>query len=265
MKLEPVKSYRTAYPNQYEADLKPLLLSARPKSWPSARYAALIAFALAVAGTTGCGGVAAVAPEDSPTPSVPRKMNVAPIFDGSQIAEGLAYSPAYGFSPEISGMVYTTAMSSSGYTIVPLGNYPGFSTAMPEEAALKIISEELSKSGLEAEAVKKEVTLTGGGTGSAQWSLDLSVSGGKEPIYIEYMPSADVETKDELKERTGAHLPETSLDAAKSLRDKLIDVYDESTAAIFYDNQFVWSADETANLRSQVADFVEWLKTMGLI
>lgn len=303
MKLEPLKSYRTAYPNQYEVDLKPLLLSVKPKSWTSASSTALILCALAVAGTTGCVGIASnpsgginesaiseeindaenlsegiteptlseemdddvKLSEDIQIPPIPRKMNVAPIFDGSEMDGGLTFSSNNGFLPVLSVMSYTTSLSSKDYSIVPLGNYPGFSMPMPEEAALKIISEELSKNGLIAEVSNKQVPVAGDNMDETQWSFDLSVSGGKEPIYIEYLPSASAETEPELLERTSACLPEDSLVAAQSLHNKLAEVYDESTAAIFYDNQMVMSIDETANLKAQVAEFVEWLKTMGLI
>jgi hypothetical protein len=300
MKLTPVKSYRTDYPNQYEVDLKPLLLSTKPKSW-SGSTAALIMCALAVAGTTGCVGIAAnpfgdVAvqavsenmddaanqpednsatpgsenmddaanqPEDNSATPGSRKMNIAPIFGGMKRNEGLSFGADVGFLPQIS--IISTSLSSKDYSVIPLGNYPGFSTAMPETTALEIISEELAKSGLNTEATTKQVEVTGSNSKSTQWSFDLAVSGGKEPIYIEYVPSSDIETNGELQERTGAGLPETSLDAAYSLHDKLIDVYDESSAVIFYDNQMVMSPDETANLKAQVAEFVDWLKTMGLI
>lgn len=321
MKLTPVKSYRTDYPNQYEVDLKPLLLSTKPKSWSSAGSTALIMCALAVAGTTGCVGIAAnpfgdvaiqavsenmdnaanqsentsatpgsenmdnaanpsrdnsATPdsgnmddatnpsEDNTTTPSCRKMNVAPIFGGMQRNEGLAFNTNVGFLPQIS--IISTSLSSKNYSVVPLGNYPGFSmVAMSETAALEIISEELAKSGLKTEVTTKQVEVTSGNSKSVQWSFDLAVSGGTEPIYIEYIPSADIETNGELQERTGADLPEASLDAAYSLHDKLIDVYDESSAVIFYDNQMMMSSDETANLKAQVAEFIDWLKTMGLV
>jgi hypothetical protein len=276
MNLAPLKSYKTSYPNQYEVDLRPLLLSTKPKSWTSSRAGGLVLCALAMAGLAGCstsfantadptGGDSASAPIAS------RKMNVAPIFDGPQIgfAAPAISESAYRQDPsdtlELSGMVFTTGASSRDYSIIPLGNYPGFSVAMPEDTALRIITEELSKVGLNADKTTKQVAISGDGSEQTLWTFDLSISGGKEPIYIEYIPSSDIETNSELRERTAAGLPEASLDAAQSLHDKLVDVYDESSAAIFYDKQIVFSADETVNLRDQVAEFVEWLKTMGLI
>jgi hypothetical protein len=266
----PVKSCRTAYPSQYEVDLKPLLLSAKPKSWPAAHTTPLLLCALAAAGLAGCAATSAAPPDDVSASPTPRKMHVAPIFDGASPLGGRPIDDVEPSAPaglarrrKASGLAYTTG-GTKAYSIAPLGNYPGPYPGMPEETALDIISEALAAHGLTAGPSEKQVAVTDDASEDTPWSFDLSVTGGQEPIYIEYVPAAEIESEPELHERA-AGLPDTAREAAEALHDKLTGVYDDSAAAIFYDDSLFFSLDESAHLKAQVAEFVEWLKTMALI
>jgi hypothetical protein len=191
-------------------------------------------------------------------------MDVAPIFENAQSNESLPAISKLSYAPKLSGLSYLAGARKSPYSVMPLGNGPG--AFMMEYSALAVISEELAKSGLTAETSSKKVTIAGAKSTPVQWSFDLTVRGGKEPIYIEYMPySHSEEYDDELNERTAAGLPEDSLEAAKALHDKLLEVYDESAAAVFYDDKITYTVEEDSNLTAQVAEFVEWLKAMGLV
>ena len=254
MKLTPVKSYVARYPEKAEVDLNQLLLKNRPNRWKTSGTALLLLGALATSQLTACSPPNSQKPAGEPdvSPSSARKMNMAPIFEGVQSVE-----------PELTktqGSISRLSFQKQKADIILLGNFPGPEdmTPLTEEAALAIIKETLEGHGLSSAPTDKKVDVS-----DNTWSFDLEISGANEPIYAEFLTTAHSETESELAERESLNLSEDSKEAAVTLREKLSDVYDESTGVIFYDTNIGFYTQTT--LRAQVNEFAEWLKTMGLI
>ncbi len=247
MKLSPVKNYKVNYPDIYQVDVNRLLLAHRPNRWKGSGVAALLLCTLSASLLTGC---------NSPThQSSPRKMNMAPIFDGT--VKGVSNLP----------VVSKLSFHKQKADIVLLGNFPGPGSSMPltEDAALTIIENELKSKGITSQISGKIATIESNGV-TLKWSFDLNINGAIEPIYAEFIPSADTETEKELSQRQALKLSSTPKEAAIELRDKLCQVDDESTGVIFYaDINAYMGSDLEQNLMNQVDEFVTWLKTAGLI
>lgn len=247
MNLQPVKHYKTVrYPDKYRVDLNKLLLSHKPKRWQSSSAALLLLCSLMATQLAGCKIIEQGPGEQGQnTQSTVRKMNMAPIFGETTVAKSMM-------------------VKKIKAAVVPLGNYPGIDMFDPltEESALAIIKDELKAKGYSTESSNKKVEISKDSS-SETWSFDLDIIGAKEPVYIEFIPSIVVETENELSERMFLALPDSPIGAAYALRESLCEVSDESTGAIFYGNELY--LNQEANLRMQVSEFVEWLKTSGLI
>lgn len=241
MKLTSVKhNHSVKYPDKYEVDINRMLLKYKPARWNNSPAAKIMLGALIASQLTGC---ASNAPQKASETT--RKMNMAPIFEEQPVVTGL------------------THRSFQKAAFVPLGNYPGPDmTPLSEDAALTIIGEVLKSNGIGSNSSKKKVVV-GAGQKGATWSFDLNVNGAKEPIYIEFIPAAEAETKNELSERESLNLSAEPKEAAYALRERLGEVRDESTGAIFYSSESMFSQED--ELREQVNEFVTWLKTTGLI
>jgi len=243
MKLSPVKMHYANYPDIYQVDVNRLLLTHRPNRWKSSGVAALLLCTLSATLLTGC-----QTPTDQ---SSTRKMNMAPIFDGTVNSVGKL--------PIVSKLTFHQQKPD----IVLLGNYPGPGQNMPltEDAALLIIENEHRNKGITSAVSKKIANLVSDGTPTT-WAFDLDIDGAKEPVYAEFIPTNGMETETELSQRLALKLSHNSKEAATQLRDKLCQVEDASTGVVFYAN-----VDDNAeqNLINQVDEFVTWLKTSGLI
>ena len=239
MELHPVKTHCVNYPDKYQVDVNRMLLAHRPSRFKRSGAAALLLCALTASQLTGCGKA------EQPAS---RKMNMAPLFEGKpQVSDEETIIDVAGLS-----------FKSQKADIIQLGNYPGGGLFMPltEESALAIIEEELQNHGLSSKASKKTVKTSG-----QKWSFDLEIKGASEPVYAEFIPEEHAETKKESAQRKKLKLSENPKNAAEELRENLSEVRDESTGVIFYSNGF----DTQQNLREQVEEFAEWLKTTGLI
>lgn len=247
MKLSPVKNYCVNYPDIYQVDVNQLLLAHRPNRWKSSGIAALLLCSLSTPLLSGC--------NLTPPQSAPRKMNMAPIFSGTE--------------KSMSNLTTATKLSfhNQKTDVVLLGNYPGPGSSMPltEDAALIIIENELKNKGITSKISNKIITVKSNGE-STKWAFDLNINGAKEPIYAEFIPSIDMETVPELSQRQSLKLSSTPKQAALELREKLCQVEDESTGVIFYaDSNVSMFGDSNQNLINQVNEFVTWLKTSGLV
>lgn len=294
-KLAPVKSYTVSYPDKSKVDLNRLLLQHSPKRWKSSCAAMLLLSALATAQLAGCTRAASAQNQNRPPQSqATRKMNMAPIFEGkTQAYDALppdftdpVFPPLEFAEPDFDGqapssyLVSDLSFKGQKGEIIPLGNGPVFGDfySLTEETALAIIKETLKSHGLSAEPSEKQVDVPNGNK-TAKWSFDLKIEGAKEPVYAEFLPASIYDFIDgeafvnsETTERTALNLPENGKDAAVSLREKLSEVYDESTGVVFYEaapseltSTPVYVNYPQENLIQQVQEFVEWLQTMGLI
>ena len=237
MELHPVKTHCVNYPDKYQVDVNRMLLAHRPSRFKRSGAAALLLCALTVSQLTGC---------EKAEQTTSRKMNMAPLFEGKpQVADEEVIT-------DITGLSFKNQKAET----IQLGGYIGMFSPLTEESALAIIEEELQNHGLDSKASKKTVNAAG-----QKWSFDLDIKGASEPIYAEFIAAEHVETKSERAQRKKLKLSDDSKNAAEKLRENLSEVHDESTGVIFYTNGF----DEQQNLREQVKEFAEWLKTTGLI
>lgn len=245
MKLQSVKTYNGAkYPNKYEVDINYLLLKNKPNRWHNSSAATVLLFALVTSQLTSC--------KTDTGLNASRKMNMAPIFEGITTSSS---------APLVSNLTF----QKQKLNITQLGNFPGpgdFNT-LTEESALSIIKAELTSKGISSDTSNKKVDIVIGNTKSKTWSFDLNIKGAKNPVYAEFVPHISNESKDEISERQSINLPDNPKDAAVKLRENLMQVNDTSTGVIFYDNES--AMDQVENLKAQVDEFVDWLKTNGLI
>ena len=248
MALRPVKKYSPHYPCMEQVDLNRLLLKHRPNRWKASGTALFLLSALTASQFSGCSG------KTVPPRAATRKMQMAPIFEVSSIAIPMDV------------VVSDLSFQEQKFNITPLGNFPGFGDTLPltEEAALVIISETLKMHGLSSSISDKKVDAPTDHNNTAVWSFDLDIDGASEPIHAEFIPQLHRDREEELTQRSAMHLPEDAKAAAVELREKLSEVYDNSTGVIFYADED-YSMMPEQNLIEQVNDFVEWLKTMGLI
>ena len=255
MELKSVKKYSTKYPDKYQVDLDHLLLLNKPNRWKRSTAATLLICALTAGQLAGCSG------NVSSGQSKSRKMNMAPIFKGERNGEDDYRQSAI---PTFS----TMSLKTQTPVFRKLGNYPMIVSGLSEEEALAIIREQLKYEGIESNITNKEVAIK---DTSSKWTFDLEIKGGKEPIYVEFLPGEYQETEDEKKEQLeieALKLSTSSLKSATELREKLCDVEDESTGVIFYgakETDYDLFLSDGYDLYSQVGEFVEWLKTSGLI
>jgi len=255
MKLTPVKNYIVHYPDKEQVDLNKLLLRHRPNRWKASGAVVLLLGALAVSQLTGCDNAASSIPLQTTSPqTAARKMNMAPIFEGIQ--------------NDIHDEPFIANLSFQGLSnnIVLLGNYPGPGDLSPltEETALAIIQATLEEQGLTSMISQKVVDVPISDGSLTEWTFDLNIIGAQEPIYVEFLPQDNSGSTKEHEERIALNLPGDSKGAAIALREKLSEVHDESTGVVFYANDSFFVPPEY-NLAEQVNEFVEWLKTMGLI
>ena len=252
MKLSPVKNYTANYPDKTQVDLNHMLLQHHPARWKTSSAAWLMLSALAAAQLTGC-----KANYKMESQTATRKMNMAPIFQNDTVTYPLIIDP----------MFSSLSFQDQKSDIVQLGNYPGFGLSEPltEEAALAIIHETLQEQGLESTTSTKRVDVPIGDN-YTKWTFDMEVTGANEPVYIEFL--AQIYVNDNIPlERSALKLPIESYEPAVALREKLSEVYDDSTGVIFYtnDGDHILMRSPESQLTAQVNDFVEWLKTEGLI
>lgn len=268
MNLQPVTAYSARYPDKYEVDLNRLLLAHRPERFKSVS-AALLLSALCVSSLTGCGkatGEAAngttassAAPDitlkEGPMKNGVRTMRMAPLHKSGIIT----YEGEITAESGLTDMMFTKKKLYAA----PLGNYPAFAS-LTEQEAVVIIQEALKTHGLKSEASTKKVAVDGDRNKSADWTFDLSIAGAEEAVYAEIITSELLEPEKETAEWKAAGLPEASYEAAAALHKKLSKVEGDSTGAVFYLEDMI-SYSEEFSLQNQVDEFVEWMKTEGLI
>ncbi|MCL2671322.1 MAG: hypothetical protein FWF10_04725 [Clostridiales bacterium] len=216
-------------------------------------------------------------PGEFTPPESTRTMQMAPIFPGELPAGNFIPDPAPGEKPPVKQL----SLQEQGLELRQLGNFPMF-PYLSEADALQIITTTLEEAGLTVTTTQKQVFVPRGEDLYSVWTFDLAVAGAAEPVYIEWLPSYSEDSAAERAEREALLPTNTSkggaLDGAvvigsnfhsfntkrdaEQIREQLTTAEDASTGAIFYMQE---SALPELSLRAQVREFVEWLKTVGLI
>ena len=260
MQLQAVRTKQKAgYPDKYQVEVNSMLLKHKPKSWYGLKLTGTVLSAVLAVQLAGCAREPLNSATDGRTQDKTgtRKMNVAPLFDVGV--------------PKTGTQMALKALSGKESDFKKLGGAV-FPIGLSEAEALQIIIRELEQKNIECKPSQKEVTIAKDGK-FAEWQFDLELKGTEEPVYIEFMPvyGYDSEAKTKTRDAFGIGVDGSSKGAAEDFRTILLDVEDESSGAVFYDQtelSMFPSAENNVHeeyIKEQIAQFISWLEANGLV
>ena len=274
MKIKPVaKALKPKYPDKYEIDLNKALLYYRPKLWLKKPLIGLTLSALISAGLTGCG--------PKPDNDLGGLGGVRPPNDFGALGGAPIPNDMYSVSDKDKADILEAVLPAT--LKVPFfehgegtGWWGGFasSDATPTSAedAYKIISGELAKAGFtykkQGDHIKDAtVPVTYPYGWIPEWAtekkaemihdllFDGYIMNGDKKINIEYVSEEDYMSW--IDPDAGWESTVTNCET-KEAAQEFKKLYED--AAVFYD-----PLDGEENLRLQVLDFIEWLKSINAV
>lgn len=290
MKIKPVlRSAKPKYPDKYEINLNQTLLYYRPQRWlnrPMVGVALTAMVSLGMASCTGTGSndfVTGGTPMPIPTPTPTSTPTPTPV----DFVTAGAPMPIPTPTPVVSVTMGEVPVSFD--KVVPFfehgngtGSYGGYYSAawefMSEEEAFEIISSTLQEAGYTCKKggdklENATVPLTGHypyskeseeqiQSGTVEFDAKLVVDD-KRSINIEFVSKQDFESWVDPNPEYASTVSEFNIKGAAEVLH-----VNNNTAAVFYDPAaFDESVMDTAReeLRTQVLDFIEWLKSVDIM